>query len=152
MNNANAVLKFATIYQRFWAFVLDVVFFSLLFFPITYLYKGMWLMMPSDHDWQWGMVVFDPICLVFLIFIFCYFIFLEGLTGYTIGKYLVKIKVVNEDGNKMGLIKSFIRNIFRMVDGLPALNILGIFLILTTPEKTRLGDKMAHCRVICVNK
>ena len=150
MNNPIDDFDFATLYQRFWAFVLDVIFFCVLFFPIAYLYKGTWLMMPSDHDWRWGMIVFDPICLVFLIFIFCYYIFLEGLTGYTVGKRIMNIKVVNEEGNKLGLKKSFIRNVFRMIDGLPALNILGIYLILTTPENTRLGDKMAHSRVICL--
>ena len=107
-------------------------------------------MMASDHDWQWGMIVFDPICLVFLIFIFSYYIILEGTWGYTIGKKIMKIKVVNEWGGRIGIYKSFIRNIFRMVDGLPALNILGIYLILTTPENTRLGDKVAHSRVIFI--
>lgn len=148
MNEQDKKIVFASIYQRLWAFVIDVVFFCILFFPITYLYKGTWLMMASDHDWQWGMVVFDPICLVFLIFIFCYFIFLEGLTGYTVGKKIMKIKVVNEKGKTIGLVKSCIRNILRMVDGLPALNILGIYLILTTPENTRFGDKIAHSKVI----
>jgi uncharacterized RDD family membrane protein YckC len=142
--------RFASLFQRFWAFVLDVVFFCLLFFPITFLYKGTWLMMPSDHDWQWGMVVFDPICLVFLIFIFAYFIILEGLTGYTVGKRIIKIKVVDVNGKTIGLVKGFIRNILRMVDGLPALNILGIYLILTSSEHTRFGDKIAHSRVICI--
>ena len=150
MSNSVCNFKFATLYQRFWAFVLDVVFFCILFFPITYLYKGTWLMMASDHDWQWGMVVFDPICLVFLIFIFFYYIILEGIWGYTVGKKIMKIKVVNELGGKLGLYGSFLRNIFRLIDGLPALNILGIYLILTTPENTRLGDKVAHSRVVCI--
>ena len=151
MNKIDSPFEFANIYQRFWAFFFDFLFFCLLFFPITYFYKGTWLMMASDHDWQWGAIVFDPICLVFLIFIYCYFIFLEGLTGFTVGKRIMNIKVVSEEGNRIGLAKSFIRNIFRLIDGLPALNILGIYLILTSPENTRLGDKMAHSRVIKLN-
>lgn len=34
------------------------------------------------------------------------------------------------------------------INKLPALNILGIYLILTTPENIRLGDSVVHSRVI----
>ena len=146
----NAEQKYASLLQRFWAYFLDIIFFCFLFFPITYIYKGTWLMMPTDHDWQWGDVVFDPICLVFLIFIFSYFILLEGFTGFTMGKRIMKIKVISMDGKKVGLVKSIIRNLLRMIDGLPAINILGIYLILKTEENTRLGDIVAGSRVICI--
>jgi uncharacterized RDD family membrane protein YckC len=141
-------LDYCSLFKRILAFSIDTLFFCVVFFPITYFYKGTWLMLATDHDWNYGLFIFDPICLVFLISIFLYFIFLEGIYGFTIGKRCVKIKVVNIKGEVIGIKKSILRNIFRMIDGLPALNILGIYLILTSPENTRLGDIIARSRVI----
>lgn len=138
---------YASLSKRFFAMAIDYAILSTFFFPITRIVKGTWLMMPSDHDWQWGQIVFDPICLIFLIVIFTYFIIFDAI-GATAGKFIMRIRVVNINGNKPGIIKSFIRNILRLIDGLPALNILGVYLILTTYENTRLGDKLANTRVI----
>lgn len=104
-------------------------------------------MMPQDHDWNYGSIVFDPICLVFLCIIFLYFILLEAYTGATFGKWITGIKVTDTAGLKPGLTKSLIRNILRLVDGI-AINLVGIILILTTKQKTRLGDIAAGTRVI----
>jgi hypothetical protein len=41
-----------------------------------------------------------------------------------------------------------LRNLLRLVDGLPALGILGAYLIATSQERTRLGDRCADTRVV----
>ena len=125
-------------------FLLDFLFLSIFFFPATYLYSGKWVMDPEDHLWG----ITDPICLVFLFIIFAYFIFMEAYVGWTIGKRLLSIRVVDEAGNKIGLSKSLLRNLLRLVDGLPALNILGIVLIACSAEGQRFGDRVAKTYVI----
>ena len=126
------------------AFLLDFVFLSIFFFPATYLYSGKWVMGPEEHLWG----ISDPICLVFLLIIFAYFIIMEAYVGWTIGKKTLGMRVVDSAGNKIGLSKSVIRNILRLVDGLPAFNVLGIILIAFSAEGQRFGDRVAKTYVI----
>ena len=76
--------------------------------------------------------------------------FLEGLIGITLGKWIVRLRVERVEGGKPSLIKGLLRNALRIVDGLPAFNILGILLILTSKERARFGDRVAGTRVIHV--
>jgi uncharacterized RDD family membrane protein YckC len=140
--------KYAGLWKRFLSLIIDFLIFCIIFFPITRMVKGIWIMSATDHRWNNGLFITDPLCIAFLIFIFLYFIFLEGLAGATIGKFTVGLRVIDVNGKKPGLIKSLIRNILRLIDSLPALNILGIILIVTTKENTRFGDMIAKTRVI----
>jgi len=139
---------YASLGRRFTALVIDFVALSILFFPVTRIVKGVWLMTGADHKWEYGWFITDPLCLIFLLVIFLYFVLLEGLLGATIGKKMAGVKIITADGNKPGIGKSLIRNILRIVDSLPAFNILGVYLILTTPEKMRFGDRISGTRVI----
>jgi len=132
------------VWRRGIALALDVMFLSLFFFPITFWYSGKWLMRYEDHLWG----ILDPICLVFLFIIFAYFILMEAYAGWTVGKRILSMKVTDAAGNKITLGQSLIRNLLRLVDGLPALNILGIALIATSPRGQRLGDRMARSYAI----
>lgn len=125
-------------------FLPDFAFFSIFFFPATYLYSGKWVMGLEEHLWG----ISDPICLVFLFIIFAYFIFMEAYVGWTAGKKILGVKVVDESGNKIGLSRSIIRNLLRLVDGLPALNILGIILIASSAKHQRFGDRIAKTYVM----
>jgi hypothetical protein len=80
---------YAGVWCRFAALVLDVVFLSAVFFPVTRIVKGTWIMTAADHRWVRGWFVTDPLCLIFLAVIFLYFLFLEGLPGCTAGKRLL---------------------------------------------------------------
>ena len=132
------------IIRRWLAFLIDIMCLSCFFFPITYLYSGKWIMSYEDHYW----VILDPICLVFLFIIFAYFILMEAYAGWTVGKKFLRMRVVNADGNRIGLSKSAIRNLLRMVDGLPTLNILGMVLIGHSPRGQRFGDRVAKTYVV----
>lgn len=88
--------------------------------------------------------------LALLIGIPCYYVLLEGLTGFTVGKLALQIKAVDAEGRPPGLGKSFIRSLLRFVDtnpllvgGLPA----GIS-VLVTKRKQRLGDLAANTYVV----
>ena len=126
------------------AWLLDILFLSIFFFPATYLYSGKWVMGPEEHLWG----ISDPICLVFLFVIFAYLILMEAYVGWTIGKRILGMRVVDVSGNKIGLSKSIIRNILRLVDGLPAFNIIGIILIATSEREQRFGDRVAKTYVV----
>ena len=141
-------LHYARLWVRFLALAADGILFCLLFFPVTKLVKGVWVMSSSDHLWGYGWLVTDPICIAFLVIIAIYFIVLESLFGATLGKYLLGLRVVQLNGTRPGLVKSILRNLLRLVDGLPFMSILGVVLILTSPERTRVGDRVAGTRVV----
>lgn len=130
--------------RRGLAWILDFAFLSAFFFPITYWYSGVWVMGPSQHLWG----IFDPICGVFLFIIFAYLIVMEAFVGWTVGKRLLGMKVVDSNGDHIGLWKSVIRNLLRMVDGLPAFNILGVILITSSEKGQRFGDRVAKTYVV----
>jgi uncharacterized RDD family membrane protein YckC len=141
---------FAGLWPRFLALFIDFLFFCAVFFPVTRLVKGTWLMSAEDHLWHYSFIITDPLCLIFLTIMFLYFVFLEGVLGTTLGKWIVGLRVERVGGGKPSLIKGLLRNLLRIVDGLPAFSILGIVLILTSKERARLGDRIAGTRVIHV--
>jgi uncharacterized RDD family membrane protein YckC len=131
--------------------VVDWALFFAVFTPITRLVKGVWIMSATDHRWANGLFILDPLCIVFLAIIFLYWILLEALFGATAGKWALGLRVVRaDDGGRPGLGKSAVRNLLRLVDGLPALSILGIVLILRSPERQRFGDRIAGTYVVHV--
>jgi uncharacterized RDD family membrane protein YckC len=139
---------FAGLWPRFLALAVDLALFCAFFFPVTRLVKGVWLMSAADHRWNDGAFITDPICIAFLAVMILYFVLLEGLAGVTFGKWVVGLRVERVGSGRPGLLRGFLRNALRIIDGLPALNILGIVLILTSTEKARFGDRIAGTRVI----
>ena len=61
----------------------------------------------------------------------------------TIGKILVKLRVVETSGDPCSFGGSFKRNILRFVDWLPAFYILAAVLLFVSHERQRLGDMVA---------
>lgn len=127
--------------------MIDQLLFCALFFPITRLVKGVWIMAPADHRWHSGLFITDPICIAFLVFELVYYVALEGLAGETLGKFVLGLRVVSCRGTVPGLWRSAVRNALRIVDGTP-MQLTGVILILLSPEKARLGDRVAGTRVI----
>ena len=125
------------------ALALDFFFISIFFFPATYLYSGKWIMNYEDHYWG----ITDPICLVFLFIIFAYFILMEAYVGWTVGKRILGMRLVDGTGNRISLSQSLVRNLLRMVDGLPAFSIFGVILIASSPRGQRFGDRIAKTYV-----
>jgi uncharacterized RDD family membrane protein YckC len=142
---------YAGLRERFLALLIDVLLFCACFFPITRIVKGVWLMSPNDHNWVRGWFIFDPLCLAFLVVIGLYFIVLEGWLGATLGKWIMGLRVIGLDGSRAGLWKGTVRNALRLVDGLPACNLLGVILIQRSKDRARFGDRVAGTRVILVS-
>ncbi len=55
---------------------------------------------------------------------------------------------MNLAGGLPGVRRSVVRNLLRAVDSLPAFQILGVILILRSPERARFGDRVAGTRVV----
>ena len=77
-----------------------------------------------------------------------YFVILEGLLGATIGKLILGMRVVNAEGGKPGLGRALVRNLLRIIDGLPFAYLLGAILVATSDTKQRLGDRVAGTYVV----
>jgi len=73
--------------------------------------------------------------------------FMEGTLGYSVGKKLVGIRVVDMSLNPCGVGPAFMRNLLGIVDGM--FNYLvGIALVATHEHWQRLGDRSANTLVI----
>jgi len=74
---------------------------------------------------------------------FAYYFVLEWLFASTIGKSLLRLRVVGVDGDACSLSASFKRNLLRFLDWLPLFYIIGALAILTSPDRQRVGDRVA---------
>lgn len=133
----------ASIRRRAIAQIVDFAILATIFILITYQVKGVWLMSPGNHLW----IIFDPICGVFLIAIFAYFIGMEGLLGYTFGKLITGICVVSEQGTEITMKQSVKRNLCRLVDGI-AVYFVGIKIAKESSYLQRYGDKVGQTLVV----
>lgn len=145
-------VAYAGLWPRFWALVVDGLLFCAVFFPVTRLLKGVWFMSAADHRWVSGLFITDPLCVAFLVVMLLYFVLLEAWAGATLGKWLLSIRVVDKGGGRPGLARSAIRNVLRLLDGLPAFNIVGVILIWRSSERARFGDRVAGTRVVWTDK
>lgn len=143
--------KYAGLGVRFSALLFDLILFCIVFFPVTYLTKGVWVMSSTDHQWVDGWFVSDPLCVAFFLIMVAYFVCLEGYLGFTVGKYILGLRVISVDGGRPGIKKGIVRNVMRIVDGLPALNIIGVLSIIGSKECARIGDVVANTRVVNIN-
>jgi len=78
---------------------------------------------------------------------FLYYWLLETYLGGTLGKLILGMRVVMEDGSPVNLKAALIRNLLRFIDGLLAY-LVGAIFIWTSPEKQRLGDRLAKTFVV----
>jgi uncharacterized RDD family membrane protein YckC len=68
--------------------------------------------------------------------------------GRTLGKRWMRIRVVRDDGSRIGAMDGVIRNILRLVDILPSLYGIGIISMTVSSDAKRLGDYAAGTVVI----
>jgi uncharacterized RDD family membrane protein YckC len=85
-------------------------------------------------------------CLVGIIGI-AYYVVMETMYGGTVGKLVLGLKVVKEDGSALDWQTSIIRTLLRIIDGL-FFYLIGAILVWTSPTNQRLGDKVAKTFVV----
>lgn len=104
----------------------------------------------------WGPVldVFAPWAIALLVaavFVtyWGYYIYGEVLrNGRTPGKRIMRIRVVREDGSRVGVLDSVVRNVVRILDLMPGTYGFGIAAVLLSARAQRLGDMAAGTVVI----
>jgi uncharacterized RDD family membrane protein YckC len=93
---------------------------------------------------------FMSLLLIMGLWIF-YGIILETWKGQTIGKMLLGIIVVKENGEPCDFFAALLRNVFRIIDGL-FLYLIGFIVIALTEKRQRLGDRLAGTVVVKVKR
>jgi uncharacterized RDD family membrane protein YckC len=76
-----------------------------------------------------------------------YYVVCEATTGMTVGKGIVGIRVVGEDGRHVTLGAALVRNLLRVVDAL-FFYLVGFVFAAMSPRRQRLGDRAAHTVVV----
>jgi uncharacterized RDD family membrane protein YckC len=79
-----------------------------------------------------------------------YFTLLLGAYGQTVGMMVLKIKVVKEDGAKIGHVDALVRSLLLIIDAILFIIpfLLGAILIWTSDKRQRTGDRAAHTFVV----
>ncbi|SHG00019.1 RDD family protein [Ornithinibacillus halophilus] len=97
-------------------------------------------------DSIWPIAV--AIIIIFIINWGYFFIAEYFYNGKTIGKHLIGIRVIQENGHNITLLSCFIRNLLRIVDMLPTSYFLGIVMVFFHAKHKRLGDLAAGTIVV----
>jgi uncharacterized RDD family membrane protein YckC len=145
--NVNINFIAASVGERILAFIIDWV------IKIAYIVVVYQLMfnlfsiddMIQDMDY-WSQIAI--ILMFYLPVIFYSLIFETFLDGQTIGKRIMKIKVVKIDGYQAGLADYLIRWFFRIVDLNMLWGIVALITVVTSKKSQRLGDMTAGTSVI----
>ena len=136
---AVSALRYVGVGRRFLAVLIDLVILGVIDYLISLAFGGVQTAGGSVSASLTGF----PALIVAAIPAF-YYIVLEAVMGGTLGKTLLGIRIVTVDGSRIGWGASIIRNLLRIIDGLPLAYILGAILIWTSPHEQRLGDRLAH--------
>jgi uncharacterized RDD family membrane protein YckC len=76
------------------------------------------------------------------------FILPQAVAGASPGKLLMRIRVVRHDGRPPGVVRSLVRSIAWVVDGIALLVPVALWLALLTPGHRRCGDLLAGTFVV----
>jgi uncharacterized RDD family membrane protein YckC len=80
---------------------------------------------------------------------FLYFGVLQGLTGRTLGKLMSGLRVVQGNGEPLGLGRGIVRALFLLVDGFPwGTGALGFIVVVANERRRRIGDMVANTDVV----
>jgi len=131
--------------SRAYAFTIDFIIRVLLTICLYYLLFALPSFLGQTASTRQSFTVLSIIGLFFV----AYPVIFENLwSGKTVGKYIVGIRVIKEDGSRVCLIDTLIRNILRIIDSLPFGYCLGMCSIYFDRQNRRLGDILAETIVV----
>ncbi|HXM96139.1 MAG TPA: RDD family protein [Candidatus Dormibacteraeota bacterium] len=128
------------------AAVLDTIAIATIFAPVGMWATVRWGGITPDGFELHGIAALFTISTVSIVWFLYHWVF-EGLFGATLGKLVMNVRVRRVDGSAIGLGKSLIRNLLRMVDGV-ALYLVGFLVALLSRKRQRLGDHAADTVVV----
>jgi len=150
-SNQALPLQYKSVGVRFVAILIDTVIISIIG-AIATLPLG--TSTAATINQQTGAISIAPVywiaIIIELIITFLYFTILEGRYGQTVGKIVLKLKVLKADGSPINYKDAGIRTILRIIDDVPFIvpYLLGAILIWSSDTKQRLGDRVAHTVVV----
>ena len=145
--NVNINFNTATVGQRLLAYFLDLVI-KIAYGIVVYnvFFRAMGLDEVLDGMDMWSTM---SIVLLFYLPVMFYSLVQESmLEGQTLGKKVLKIKVIKIDGYQAGFGDYFIRWLLRIIDMGIASGIIGLISLLVSKKTQRIGDMAAGTAVI----
>ncbi|SDX18680.1 Uncharacterized membrane protein YckC, RDD family [Marininema mesophilum] len=119
----------------------------MLFFALFFLLFS--LLAESMGTPFWTSVIRGVSLVVILFMPLCYFTLAETfLSGRTIGKMAVGLRVVTDQGTVPSFATILLRNILRIVDAMPIFYLIGLTTVVLQKHEKRLGDLAAGTLVI----
>jgi len=136
--------RFASLSSRFFACLIDMTLLGFIM-VLTFLIPSF-----SEMRLLLGAKFTFLFVVTYLIILFLYYTSLEGVKGVTIGKWLLGIKVVNQDLHNISMGDSVTRNALRIVDAFPFFvpYLLGVIVMWRGEHRQRVGDLAARTVVI----
>src|SRR5690606_34488543 len=105
---------------------------------------GLSRLLEGMDQWSTGSII-----VFFALPVFFYTLVFESfMEGQTIGKHVLKIKVIKIDGYQAGFGDYLIRWLFRLIDININMGIIGLIAMLLSKKTQRLGDMSAGTAVI----
>ncbi|SFJ50126.1 RDD family protein [Thermoflavimicrobium dichotomicum] len=74
------------------------------------------------------------------------------MKGQTIGKRVMRLRVIQDNGQSPSFFAVFLRNVLQLVDMLPFFYLLGMISIFMNKKEKRIGDLVAGTIVVCEKK
>ncbi len=145
--------RLAGIGSRFMAGLIDALIILLLYAALVLVLVGVvWAtaLDYTDLTGALGMWLWAALYLVFFVIYWGYYVLAEMLTnGQSPGKRAMKIRVVKQDGGPITFLDVAIRNLLRVVDGMPGVAYAVAGLVMFFTKRTqRLGDLAAGTVVV----
>lgn len=145
--NVNINFVAASVGERILAYLIDLII-KLAYIVVTY--QVVFKLIGVD-DFLRGMDYWSIIAVIvsfYLPVVFYSLVFETFLEGQTIGKRIMKIKVVKIDGYQASIYDYMVRWFFRIVDLNIASGVVALIAIATSKKSQRLGDMTAGTSVI----
>lgn len=131
--------------QRVLAALIDIVVLAVVYVVFAMLFGDT---EPSEQDAEgFNLSLSGVPAIIYFVLVLAYYSLLEAATAKTIGKMVMGLKVQALDGAYTPM-KAFLRNLLRIVDGLPFFYLLGLIMISTSKNKQRIGDMAAGTVVV----
>lgn len=145
--------RLAGIGSRFMAGLIDALVILLLLAALVLVFVGVILLTALDYTDLAGAFstwLVAALVLVFYVIYWGYYVLAEMLTnGQSPGKRAMKIRVVKQDGGPITFLDVAIRNLLRVVDGMPGVVYAVAGLVMFFTKRTqRLGDLAAGTVVV----
>jgi uncharacterized RDD family membrane protein YckC len=134
-------LPLAGVGSRFLAWVIDA---AAIGAAVSFAGKITSIVAPISKDWMAALSV-----ITFFLISMGYGIAFEWFwRGQTLGKRVLRLRVVDAGGLKLEFSQIAVRNLLRLVDALPLLYLVGGAAVLLTRDAQRLGDLAANTIVV----